>query len=272
MSLTVHSPIRARLLARLSDHVVSGVRRWGGQVPVDTSIKDLAHDLSEPPDKIVSAMYALQKQGLVTFKERKGPHGNEPYRIRMAESVLKDDVQIEDQVAQEVEETIVAAEIAAEAVQSYPGTTCTNRAAAPTWCVTHDSNWPRGDKNCAAEWERILDEQDKAADKIGHGVVDGIAGRIFDMTADEVAAPEQPVSDDLPVILVPPSMSEYPAIVALIGRKAQMDAIRSAAAGLEEVGLDDLALEVLANASDLSPLEQDVLRLAQRLLWMDEDA
>jgi len=262
--------VRARIVEYLAARVVTGVRRYNGQVPlqnIDTA--QMAHDLGVSPHDINEGLWNLQKQQVVTFKERKGPKGSVLSHFRLADTALKGmpvetiakAVATEEEVMnQAIDIVSVAHEMSDEAIQRHTSTPCTNRRGAPEWCVEHDSLWPRGDLHCAAEWERRNPGPDEDEP--------GASSQNLDAATD---SPEVIAHDDLPAILVPPTLDEYPEVQFVIKTLRGNTAIERAAETLMEAGIDGVADDILARIIPMSPLDTEVIRLATVLGWMDEE-
>jgi hypothetical protein len=267
--------VRARVVEYLAAHVVPGIRRYGGQVPVDADVLAMSHDLGISPHDAVETLWHLQKRQIVTFRERKGPSGSHISKIRLAESAING-VPVErlttkgEAIDQAIDILEVTADLTAKAeaaIVTFPNTSCRYKRVAPEWCIEHDSIWTRGDLNCAAEWERILDEQAAKSGALGPRDEDEVGAGVaqYDGPAATTATPE--ASDDLPAILVPPLKDDYPNIRALLAERGSLNAARTASDILAEAGLEDLALTVIDAVRTFSPLEEEVLALADRLGW-----
>lgn len=265
----MNATARAQVVEYLARHVSPGIRRWNGQVPVDVDLPTMAREIGMPLHSVVEGLWHLQKQQVVTFRERKGAK-NDSYisRIRLAEAyatspVTATDVETKPEAIRRVmgeiiEEHEVADEIKAEAKDLFiERGTCKARKDAPEWCVNHDSIWMRGDATCAAEFERAFPK-----DETGANVAQ------YDNSAAAVS-PEAAESNDLIAILVPPAIGAYPEVDRLIGRYKAGLATDRASEILAEAGMDDLALAVAEGAPTLSALDKEVIALARVLGWLD---
>jgi hypothetical protein len=259
--------VRVRVIEYLAAHVVPGVRRYGGQVPVDATVPAMAHDLGLSPHDVVETLWNLQKNQVVTFRERKGPGrtGAIITKIRLAESATNGlPVEAVTTRGEAIDQAIDILEVTeailsdGSAVLAFPGTTCRARKVAPEWCVEHDSLWTRGDMHCTAEWARLNPVTDEV----------GVAVAQYDTSL--TTSPEV-IVDDLPALLVPPLRSAYPAILALLAERGAQDAANRAANILIDAGLEDLATTVADAIRSFTPLEEEVLRLAEGLGWMESD-
>jgi hypothetical protein len=291
----------------------------------------MAHNLGLSPHDVNETLWQLQKQQIVTFKERKGPKGSVITHIRITDSalngaplnIIRNVVRTDDEVIGEAIDTaLVARDIRRGAtvqaltdllrhhgnvmkvreasvllgkdrlstaiysiaknnprlfriergsvrflgpsiqptgeVKTYHHTPCTNRDLAPEWCVEHDSLWMRGDMFCVREWERRDRPVDRPVTEAG-----------ADAQNDASTTPAEPIVDDLPAILVPPTLDRFPNIRALMAEWGSQAAARRAADILSDAGLDSLAITVLDAVRSLSPLEDEVLDLAAKLGWLD---
>jgi hypothetical protein len=232
-------------------------RRYRGQEQVNPVVTPdwLARALGESIQNVTTCLWQLQKAQAITFRERKGPKGNTIDRIRVNSGATVI-AEIVGEVKEQRQVSQVTAEYpTAEAVTTYTSTTCKNRVAAPSWCVEHDSRWPRGDLYCEAEWTRHTPatEADDHDDEVWTS--DGMA-------ESENQPPQMPKVEA-------PALTDYPAIVTLLDAQRKRAVIEDVADRLMTAGLDNLAGPMLDALSEVSELERDVLTLATRLGWLD---
>jgi hypothetical protein len=306
----------------------------------------MAHDLGISPHDLNETLWMLQKQQIVTFRERKGPKGSVITRIRIADTILNgatletitnvvrtddevidhaidfalDVLEVADDITREAKVTSVTSpaarlktllqetghplnirdanirlgygrlstaiyslhktnpgvfvldkgtvglaepkDVNAGALKHYETTPCTNRQGAPEWCVEHDSLWHKGDMYCVREWERR------------NAAIETMAEAGADAQNDASTTPTEPMVDDatndLPVILVPPTIDGFPHIQALIAESGSQGAARKAADILSDAGLDSLALTVIEAVRSFTPLENEVIALAAILGWLGD--
>jgi len=241
----LHHHVRSRVLSLLLQNTMTDRRRYRGQEQVNPVVTPdwLARALGESIQSVTTCLWQLQKAQAITFRERKGPKGNTIDRIRVNSGATVI-AEIIGEVKEQRQVSQVTAEYpTAEAVTTYTSTTCKNRVAAPSWCVEHDSRWPRGDLYCEAEWTRRTPEPETP-----------------EPPAEPEPEPTTPVEID---------RSQYPAIQSLLDVQRKRAVIEDVADRLMAAGLDNLAGPMLDALSEPTELEREVITLITRLGWLD---